>query len=176
MLRELLRDLRHELVLKVHGSGSEVRANSPLELMDSPICRDWIDEGAPQARASCAIRSADGRIASGEWTCTTGRFHWTYYEDEVIRILEGEAFIEVDGAFRRFGPGDTVFFPLGQTVRWYVPKFVRKAFVLARPGNTVDFLRTFSLRNFLGIARSPETSPETSPAIEGSDGPSLLAS
>jgi uncharacterized cupin superfamily protein len=149
MLRDLLRGLRRKLVLRAHGSGREVRANGRVRMMESPICSDWIEEGAPQARASCAVRSADGRIASGEWTCTTGRFRWTYYEDEVIRILSGEAFIEVDGAFRRFGPGDTIFFPLGQTVRWHVPKFVHKAFVLSRPSAAVDFLRTFSLRRLL---------------------------
>jgi len=88
----------------------------------------------------------DGRIVSGEWTCTAGKFHWTYYEDEVIRILEGEAFIEIDGAFRRFGPGDTIFFPLGQTVRWHVPNFVHKTYFLAaRAAPLISYVRRICL-------------------------------
>jgi uncharacterized cupin superfamily protein len=145
MVRARLRELRQQLVLRVHGSGANVTAATALELEPQPIFPDWIDEGTPQARAAGATRSADGRITSGEWSCTAGRFRWTYYYDEVIRILSGEVFIEIDGVFRRFGPGDTIFFPMGQTVRWHVPSFAHKAFFEARPGNIVEFLRTFSV-------------------------------
>jgi mannose-6-phosphate isomerase-like protein (cupin superfamily) len=65
--------------------------------------------------------------------------------DEIIRILEGEALIEVDGKFRQIGPGDTVFFPLGQTVRWEVPKYVRKVFFKRRPSKVVEIIRSFKI-------------------------------
>jgi uncharacterized cupin superfamily protein len=123
-------------------------------LEDQPIPPDWIESGTPQARGSCAIKSDDGRIQAGEWTCTAGKFRWHYFEDEVIRILEGEAFIEVDGTFQRFGPGDMVFFPLGQIARWHVPKFVHKTYFLAKPGNIVEFLRTAQV---FGPKRAPES-------------------
>jgi uncharacterized cupin superfamily protein len=142
MIRSYLKALRGRLITTVHGSGTCVQGAPAAKLKDQPIPTDWIESGSPQARASCVIKSVDGRISSGEWTCTAGKFHWCYYEDEVIRILGGEAFIEIDGTFRRFGPGDTIFFPLGQTVRWHVPTFVHKVFFLSGPGRVVDFLRT----------------------------------
>jgi uncharacterized protein len=142
MIRGHLKELRRRLVLKVHGSGTRVESGPGGNLADQPIPAEWIESGTPQARASCAIKSADGRIMAGEWTCTEGRFRWRYFDDEVIRILDGEAFIEIDGTFRRYGPGDTIFFPLGQTARWHVPAFVHKAFFLSRPGQVVEFLRT----------------------------------
>jgi len=150
-----MRQLRRRLVLRVHGSGTAVRGGTAPDMQDQPINPEWIEEGAPRARASEAVRSADGRITSGEWSCTTGRFSWTYYEDEVIRILEGEVFIEIDGAYRRFGPGDMIFFPLGATVRWHVPQYVRKAFFSTKPGRLVEILRTFSLG---GIRLRPRAS------------------
>ena len=157
MIRAQLRELRKRLVLSVHGSGLQVLGSPSLEMTDQPIPPAWIDEGAPQARASCAVRSADGRMMSGEWSCTAGRFTWTYYDDEFIRILAGEAFIEIEGVFRRFGPGDSVFFPLGQSARWHVPDYVHKVFFLSRPGRLVEFLRAFSIPGLRQRApRSPE--------------------
>jgi uncharacterized cupin superfamily protein len=106
---------------------------------------EWIEEGEPKARAFYAVGSADGTIQSGEWDCTAGRFRWTYFEDEVIRILEGQALIEVEGEFRPIGPGDMIFFPLGKTVRWNVPKYVRKMFFIRHPGKVVEVMRSFKI-------------------------------
>ena len=145
MMRERLRELRRRLVLKVHGSGSNVTTAPAKELEDQPINPEWIDEGAPRARAHCPIQSEDGTILCGEWDCTAGRFRWTYFADEIVRILEGGALIEIDGKFRQIGPGDTVFFPLGQTVRWDVPKYVRKVFFIRHPGKVVEIMRSFKV-------------------------------
>lgn len=136
-------------MLKVHGTGTRVVATPRQALVDQPINSEWIIEGSPRARAFEAVRADDGSVTAGEWDCTAGRFRWTYYEDEIIRILEGEAHIEIDGEFRTVGPGDTVFFPLGQTVRWHVPSYVRKVFFLRRPGPVVEVMRTFSFRKLL---------------------------
>lgn len=114
-------------------------------MTDQPIDPSWIDEGQPRARGATQVSSADGTIHSGEWECTAGRFRWTYYEDEMVHILEGEASIEVDGVMRSIGPGDAVFFPLGQTVRWHVPKYIRKVFFLRHPNKVVNFMRTFKV-------------------------------
>jgi uncharacterized cupin superfamily protein len=141
MLGERLRKLRTDLMVKAHGSGDQVVANSRGEMEDQPIPDSWIEEGAPRARSFCSVRSADGQILSGEWECTAGRFTWRYFEDEMVRILEGEARLEIDGVFRSVGPGDSVFFPLGQTVRWHVPNYVRKVFFIRHPNRMVDFIR-----------------------------------
>lgn len=131
--------------MRVHGSGSHVATSPRRELGDQPINPTWIDEGQPRARGATQVSSTDGTIHSGEWECTAGRFRWTYYEDEMVHVLEGEAFIEVEGAMRSIGPGDAVFFPLGQTVRWHVPKYIRKIFFIRHPNKVVNVLRTFKV-------------------------------
>jgi uncharacterized cupin superfamily protein len=151
VIREVFSLLRRELVLRAHGSGRHVRAATADrgEMMPCPIPADWIDEGTPVARARGGAKAADGSVGIGEWDCTAGAFHWTYYEDELIRIVEGEVEIEVDGTFRTFGPNDTVFFPMGSTVRWRVPRYVRKICFMRRPGLLVEVLRKFSIRALL---------------------------
>jgi uncharacterized protein len=155
MIRAQLKEWRRRFVLKVHGSGTALESGAPGNLKDQPIPADWIESGDPHARGSCSVKSVDGRIQAGEWTCTAGRFCWHYYEDEVIRILEGEAFIEIDGTFRRFGPGDMVFFPMGQTARWHVPSFVHKTYFLAKPGDFVEFLRTARVHSLKPASEGP---------------------
>jgi len=112
---------------------------------DQPLDPNSISEGSPRARGYCSLATPDGTLFTGEWECTAGSFTWKYAEDEIIRILEGETFIEVDGEFRRFGPGDTIFFPMGQSARWRVPKYVRKVFFIRHPSRPVELLRTFKM-------------------------------
>ncbi len=157
-MRKLLRQLRSDLILKLHGSGTRVQTSATKEMVDNPIPAEWITDGTPRARAFCAVSSADGRILSGEWDCTAGSFRWTYYEDETIRILEGEAHIEVDGVFRVFGPGDALFFPLGQSVRWVVPQYVRKVFFIRHPNRLVSFMRSFKLLGSVALWLTAGTS------------------
>jgi len=142
VLRARFKQWRTNLVLKAHGSGDRILTGSAGELVEHPLD---ILEGTPRARTYCAMQTPDGTVFSGEWDCTAGSFIWRYNEDELIRILEGEAFIEIDGEFRRFGPGDTIFFPLGQSARWRVPKYVRKVFFIRHPGRAVQLLRTFKM-------------------------------
>ncbi len=117
----------------------------PKEFTDQPINPEWIEEGQPRARGFVAVSSEDNSLHSGQWECTAGRFRWTYHEDEMIHIIEGQAFIEIDGVMRACGPGDTVFFPLGQSVRWFVPKYVRKVFFIRNPGKLVETLRSVKI-------------------------------
>jgi uncharacterized cupin superfamily protein len=145
MLRQRLKAIRRDFVLRVHGSGSRVTTSPRRELTDQPIDPTWIDEGQPRARGAVLVNSDDGTLFSGEWECTAGRFRWTYHEDEMVHIIEGQAFIEVDGTMRSIGPGDAVFFPLGQTVRWHVPEYVRKIFFIRHPSKVVNVLRTFKV-------------------------------
>jgi uncharacterized cupin superfamily protein len=159
MIRERIARLRQELVVRAHGSGRHVLSSAidSLEMVDCPIRPDWIEEGEPKARARGGVRAADGSVWTGEWDCTAGTFTWTYNEDEIIRIIEGEILLEIDGQFRSFGANSTIFFPLGSTVRWKVPKYVRKVFFMRRPGRLAGVLQTFSVRKLLGLAS--ETAP-----------------
>jgi uncharacterized cupin superfamily protein len=102
-------------------------AADDFELMPSPICRDWIVEGTPQARSRRLVQSADGTASLYAWSCTAGRFHWHYAIDETLHIVSGEVFVtDEKGDARRLGPGDTAFFPAGSRILWHVPKEVRK--------------------------------------------------
>jgi hypothetical protein len=61
------------------------------------------------------------------WSCTPGRFHWHYSVDETLHIISGEVFVtDADGAQRRLGPGDMVFFPAGSSSLWHVTQEVKK--------------------------------------------------
>jgi uncharacterized cupin superfamily protein len=166
MIRDTLTRLRQELVLRAHGSGRSVLATEigKLEMVDCPIRPDWIEEGTPKARARGGVRSSDSSVWTGEWDCTAGTFVWTYYEDEIIRIVEGEILLEIDGQFQSFGPNATVFFPMGAKVRWKVPKYVRKVFFQRRPGRIVEVLRTFSVKRLFGRGNgAPVANPLVAP-------------
>lgn len=142
LVRSRLKKWRTKLVVMAHGSGVRILTGPAGPLVEHSL---EITEGAPRARTHCALQTPDGTLFTGEWDCSAGAFTWRYQEDEIIRILEGEAFIEIDGEFRRFGPGDTIFFPLGQSARWRVPKYVRKVFFIRHPGRAVRLLRTFKM-------------------------------
>jgi len=142
MLRARLKQWRTKLVLKAHGSGDRILSSPSKPLEEQSLD---VTEGTPRSRGSCVLQTPDGTLFTGEWDCTAGSFIWRYNEDEIIRILEGEAFIEIDGEFRRFGPGDTIFFPMGQSARWRVPKYVRKVFFIRHPGRVVHLMRTLKM-------------------------------
>lgn len=100
--------------------GSELRA--------SPITREWILEGAPEARNAVLAKSGDKTSYTLMWDCTAGRFDWHYDIDETIVVKSGEAFINDrnGGGERRVGPGDVVFFPAGASATWRVPSYIQK--------------------------------------------------
>ncbi|MGA2893568.1 MAG: cupin domain-containing protein [Xanthobacteraceae bacterium] len=97
------------------------------QLMPAPIPAHWIVEGAPQAYSKRLASSADGTSSIMAWSCTPGRFNWHYAVDETLHIISGEVFVtDEDGASRRLGPGDVVFFPAGSSSLWHVTEEVRK--------------------------------------------------
>jgi uncharacterized protein len=97
------------------------------ELVPVPIPRDWIIEGAPQARSARLATSADGTSSVIAWACSAGRFNWHYAVDETLHIIAGEVFVTNEkDEVRRLGPGDMVFFPAGSRSTWHVPHEVRK--------------------------------------------------
>ena len=96
-------------------------------LAPAPIPANWIIQGAPQARSKCVARSADGTSSVVVWSCTAGRFQWSYTVDETLHILSGEVFVtDENGGMRRLGAGDVAYFPAGSRSVWHVTKEVRK--------------------------------------------------
>ncbi len=104
------------------------------ELPDMPIEPSWILEGTPHARGTILLQSDDKLVSSGLWSCTAGRFQWTFAWDEFVHVLEGEAIIQQEGGETlTLRAGDIAHFPLGLKTEWYVSEFVKKVFTIRTP-------------------------------------------
>jgi uncharacterized cupin superfamily protein len=103
-----------------------------IELEPCPVNPEWVISGNPEARWKLITKSRDKMATKVVWECTPGVFEWRYDDDETIYVMAGEAFLVRDGAERRFGTGDMVFFPAGSRCIWRVTKTVRKFAILRR--------------------------------------------
>jgi uncharacterized cupin superfamily protein len=71
------------------------------------------------------------------WQKEISTFPWTFHEQEIAYILEGECIITpTDGTPISFGKGDLVTFPAGMTANWEVKKPLHKHYKL--DGNAVS--------------------------------------
>jgi uncharacterized cupin superfamily protein len=133
-------------------------SSAPRDLPLAPIEPADIEEGQPIARGITLGHSPDERLSMGLWDCTSGKFKWTFWVDEVVHILDGEATVrEASGAVHELGPGSVAYFPLGLVARWEVPRYVRKLFVV-RMGNVGPVARLRQrVRNVLGRGGSAST-------------------
>jgi uncharacterized cupin superfamily protein len=122
-------------------SGEEMAVESFIKmtaaevtLNPSPIYPDWVLEGKPVARNRLVSQSADGTATTFLWDCTAGRFNWYYDVDETLYVIEGGVVIKDHaGATRSLSVGDTIFFPAGTRVEWYVENYVRKIAFCRKP-------------------------------------------
>lgn len=95
-----------------------------------------ITEGKPLARGIILNQSADKKVSNGFWSCTVGKFNWTFAWDEFITILEGHVVITEAGDGGRsytLNVGDAAHFPLGLVAHWHVVEPVKKFFVIRTP-------------------------------------------
>ena len=61
------------------------------------------------------------------WSCDVSSFPWTYNEQEICLLLEGDVIVTSEsGEPVRFGAGDRVVFPAGLRCVWDVRQPVRK--------------------------------------------------
>jgi uncharacterized cupin superfamily protein len=61
------------------------------------------------------------------WSKEVSSFPWTYSEQEVAYVLEGEVVVTPkDGEPVKFGKGDLVTFPAGMSCTWEVRQPLRK--------------------------------------------------
>lgn len=71
------------------------------------------------------------------WKKEVSTFPWTFLEQEIAYILEGECVITpTGGAPVTFGKGDLVTFPAGMTASWQVVKPLHKHYKL--DGNIIS--------------------------------------
>jgi hypothetical protein len=148
-----------------------IAATGAMDLAPAPIAENWILSGNPEARSKVLATSADGTSFIMVWECTPGRFNWHYADDETVVLLAGEVFISnADGAERRCGPGDMLFFPAGSSATWRITNRVRKVAVLrhALPFPVGIGLRVWN--KFLRVLGLRESSPSIVPALVNSTG------
>ena len=73
--------------------------------------------------------SVDGRVRTGLWSCTEGRFHTTFGHDEgeLIWVVSGSlTCIADDGLTTALVPGHSVLFPPGWSGEWRIAGTLRK--------------------------------------------------
>ena len=98
-----------------------------VDLEPDSIPSGWLLSGQPETRSKVLGKSRDRLGYVVLWECGAVSYKWHYSKDEVLVVLEGEAFITNEtGEERRIGPGDVVFFPAGTSSKWHVPKYIRK--------------------------------------------------
>jgi uncharacterized cupin superfamily protein len=104
-----------------------------VELKPAPIEAAWVTEGTPDTRGREIAHTDDDSTRVFVWSTTKSRFTWHYDCDEIVTILDGEAFLTDSSKIeRRLGPGEVAFFPSGSVVQWRVPDHVRKIATLKR--------------------------------------------
>ena len=110
-----------------------VTATDSVRLEESPISRDCILAGAPEARSTMLARSQDRTSHIMAWECTAGEFVWHYAEDETIVVISGEAFVTDEaGMERRLAEGHVALFPAGSSSRWRVTRTIKKIAMLRK--------------------------------------------
>ncbi len=137
MLRTILSRLAQKYVRLVHVRGASPehgRAPGRDGIWNpQPLNPQHVREGSPVARVCEFGETSDRGMSFGAWDCTAGRFKWVYYVDEVITIIEGEAFVEINGVEEHLTAGSMFYFPFGTVAHWHVPEYIRKHFILRHP-------------------------------------------
>ncbi|MCO6187671.1 cupin domain-containing protein [Rhizobium sp. L1K21] len=90
-----------------------------------------------QEEAALALwESADGKMETGVWECTPGRFTADRTKaSEMCHILSGRVTIHnSDGTSQDIGPGEMFSLPLGWTGEWTLHERTRKIYIFVTAG------------------------------------------
>jgi uncharacterized protein len=99
------------------------------QMPEYPIPAAWILEGTLDSRGSVLVESADGKLGSGQWCCSPGKFRWEYTLDEFFWVIEGEVEISIEGGKTlTLREGSTAHLPKGTVCVWNVIRPIRKVF------------------------------------------------
>lgn len=124
-----------------------------------PIRPEWVIAGRPRARATELLRSPDGTLTAAQWDCTAGTFHWYFWVEETIHVLEGEVLVRDSlGRHSLLRTGDVAVMPANTWAIWHVERYVRKLaicrFPVPRPlGGLVRAVQRLKTR--MGLRRVP---------------------
>jgi uncharacterized cupin superfamily protein len=97
----------------------------PLEAW--PVTSERFVGEPPTMTGRVMWRSADGRAASGVWTCTPGVIRGEFLTDEVSVLLAGRMTITADGRTVEARAGDVITMRKGLEVEWVIHEQVTKA-------------------------------------------------
>jgi len=143
----------------MHSYGLGPRAPDPDDFQPAPIRPEWVIAGRPHARAVELVRSPDGTCTSAQWECTAGTFHWFFWVEETVHILEGEVLVRGDdGRHALLRKGDVAVMPANTWMVWHVERYVRKLaycrYPVPRPfGKIVRAVQ--QVRTRLGLRQPP---------------------
>jgi uncharacterized cupin superfamily protein len=141
-----------------------IRMQDPKEAMQLPQVQILV--GKPLML--CNGVTDNGPVHTGFWSSTAGTFKWIYPNDEVIHILEGEAWLSMPAQVPGHQPlawrvvaGDSVHFPANSEAIWAVHKYVRKFWVLsdAKRLSPIEWAKALLRRLW---PREPETAHRSS--------------
>jgi uncharacterized cupin superfamily protein len=101
---------------------------SRRNLRAAPIKRDWILDGAPEAKGHPLFETSDRGANVHEWECSRGRFEWHYECDEIVHVVEGDARIKdlATGLSTNITAGSSVLFQRGSSAEWTIDHYIRK--------------------------------------------------
>ena len=90
--------------------------------------------GKPTMKTAVQHTSADGKVLSGTWLATPGKYHATYSDYEFVHMIAGRIIITPDGGEPvEVGPGDAFVVESDFKGTWEILEAVTKHFVVA-PG------------------------------------------
>lgn len=100
---------------------------------DAPAA-DRVIAGAPRFTTWNMEETPDGRVFSGIWEATPGKWRIAYDEWEFCSILSGLSVVEEDGGRAvRVGAGDSFVIRPGFRGSWEVIETTRKLYVIRLP-------------------------------------------
>ena len=118
----------------MHTYGLGRTAPQPDDFEPAPIRPEWVIAGQPQARAVELVRSPDGTCTSAQWECTAGTFHWYFWIEETVHILDGEVLVrDASGRHALLRAGDVAVMPANTWMVWHVERYVRKLAICRFP-------------------------------------------
>ena len=92
---------------------------------------DRVVEGDPQHVTKMFFESPDGKLISGTWTSTPGKWHAFTDRDELCYIVSGHVeLISEDGTVQSFRTGDSFLIPNGFRGFWHVIETTTKHYVI----------------------------------------------
>ncbi len=112
--------------MKLHGLTRELD-EAPWE----PVPAERVVAGAPATRSWVQYEEEGGRLASGVWEASPGKWRITYAEWEYIVMISGHCVVEGDDGSRVEGKaGDAFVIEPGFAGTWEVLETMRKHWVI----------------------------------------------